>query len=136
MSEYEIADLAASTQAVFFQQLEIAQGMGDRVLGLVQQFGNLLFGYLLVAYFVGANLTRVQTAILTTLYLAWQARVSAVLYGISANATVLLEEMAETSPDTTLRLTVPSLMPTYLLLAGVTLASLYFMWSIRHPKKE
>ena len=136
MTEYEIADLAVSTQAVFFQQLELAQGMGDRALGLLQQFGNLLFGYLLVAYFVGANLTRVQTAILTTLYLAWQARISAVLYGISANGGVLIEEMARTSPDITLRLTVPSLMPTYVLLAGLTLASLYFMWSIRHPKKE
>ena len=136
MTEYEIADLAVSTQAVFFQQLELAQGMADRVLGLVQQFGNLLFGYLIVAYFVGANLTRVQTAILNTLYLAWQARISAMLYGIYANAAVLLEEMAETSPDTTGALTVPSLTPTYVLLAGVTLASLYFMWSIRHPKKE
>ena len=136
MTDYEIADLAVSTQAVFFQQLELAQGMGDRALALVQQFGNLLFGYLIVAYFVGASLTRVQTAILTTLYLAWQARVSAMLYGISANGAVILEEMAETSPDTTLALTAPSLMPTYLLLAGVTLASLYFMWSIRHPKKE
>jgi len=136
MTEYEIADLAVSTQAIFFQQLELAQGMGDRSVGLIQQFGNLLFGYLIVAYFVGASLTRVQTAILTTLYLAWQARVSAMLYGIFANLAVLLEEMAETSPDATHRITVPSLMPTYLLLAGVTLASLYFMWSIRHPKKE
>jgi hypothetical protein len=134
MTEYEIADLAVSTQEVFFQQWELAQGMGDRAFDLIQQFGNLLFGYLIVAYFVGAQLTRVQSAILTVLYLAWQVRLFFVLYGLQINGSILVEGMREISPD--VNLAIPSILAVLALLSCLTLASLYFMWSIRHPKTE
>jgi hypothetical protein len=134
MTEYEIADLAVSTQAIFFQQWEVAQGLGERVFDLMQQFGNLLFGYLIVAYFVGVKLTKVQLAILNVLYLIWQLRIFLILSIVGGNAGILLGEMREISPELTP--TGPSLLPSIALLSCLILASLYFMWSIRHPKKE
>ena len=134
MTEYEIADLAVSTQAIFWQQWQVGQGAADRLFDLIQQFGNLLFGYLIVAYFVGAQLTRVQSAILTTLYLVWQFRICLMLYGIGINGRIFFEEMRKISPELTPPM--PSILPVFALLSCLSLASLYFMWSIRHPKKE
>ena len=134
MTEYEIADLAVSTHANFLQQLELAQGLGERGFDLVQQFGNLLFGYLIVFYFIGAELTRVQSVILTALYLFWQVRLAALLYGMSINWDILRADMSKISPD--INLATPSLFWVYTMLFCLTIASLYFMWSIRHPKPE
>ena len=134
MTEYEIADLAVSTQANLLQQWELLQGFGDRGFDLIQQFGNLLFGYLIVVYFIGAELTRVQSIILTALYLFWQVRLAALLYGISFNAGTLLAEMKKISPD--INFAIPSLLWIYTLLFCLTIASLHFMWSVRHPKTE
>jgi hypothetical protein len=134
MTEYEIADLAISTQAIFWQQWEVAQGIAGRGLDLVQAFGNLLFGYLIVAYFVGAQLTKVQLAILNALYLIWQVRIFLLIYGAFTNAHTILGEMRKISPD--YDPATPSMLGVLALLSVLTLASLYFMWSIRHPKKE
>ena len=134
MTEYEIADLAISTQELFIQQQQLAQGMGERAFDVTQQFGNLLFGYLVVAYLVGAKLTKVQVAILNVLYLTWQLNSFRTLSIINVNAGVLLGQMREISPELTP--TPPSLLVALSLYSCLILASLYFMWSIRHPKKE
>ena len=134
MTEYEIADLALSTQEIFWQQLQVAQGSSERVFSLIQQFGNLLFGYLIVSYFVGAQLTRVQSVILTALYLFWQLRVGVAINAVAINAKFIVAELRNISPE--LELAIPSILGVYTLLAFLTLASLYFMWSVRHPKPE
>jgi hypothetical protein len=134
MTEYEIADLAVSTQELFIQQWQLGQGIGERVYDSIQQFGNLLFGYLMVAYFVGAKLTKVQLAILNVLYLIWQFRLFLSLRILSGNGNILLGEMRIISPELTPDY--PSILSLYALLTGLILASLYFMWSIRHPKTE
>ena len=132
MTEYEIADLALSTQAILWQQLQMAQGMADRISNFVQSFSNLLFGYLIVAYFVGAQLTKVQAGILTTLYLFWLVRLVFAFNLISTFAQTTLDEMKNISPD--FSPVIPSVWGMYSLLLCLTLGSLYFMWTIRHPK--
>jgi len=134
MTEYEIADLALSTQAIFWQQLQVAQGHAERAVDVIQQFGTLLFGYLIVAYFIGAQLTRVQAAILTALYLFWMARLVLVMNMIWVGAQFTLAEMKKISPD--LDPAVPSVLGLYAFFFILTLGSLYFMWTIRHPKTE
>ena len=134
MTEYEIADLAVSTQELVIQQWQLAQGMAERAFDIIQQFGNLLFGYLIVDYFVGAQLNRVQLAILNVLYLTWQLRLFFTLSIVGGNANILLGEMRTNSPE--LVPDGPSLLAALELLSCLILASLYFMWSIRHPKKE
>jgi hypothetical protein len=134
MTEYEVADLALSTQAIYWQQFQVAQSHMERVFDFFQQFGTVLFGYLIVAYLVGAKLTRVQAAILTTLYLFWIFRLVAVLNFIWTAAQNTLDEMRKISPD--FNPGTPSIWGVYGLLLCLTLGSLYFMWTVRHPKAE
>jgi hypothetical protein len=134
MTEYEIADLALSTQAIFWQQFQVGQGHMERIFDFFQQFGTVLFGYLIVSYFIGAQLTRVQAAILTTLYLFWLFRLVTVFNFIWIAAQNTLGEMRKISPDYSPA--VPSVWGVYALLLCLVLGSLYFMWSVRHPKTE
>ena len=111
MTDYEIADLALSTQEIFWQLSQLGQGSTERIYDLLQEFGNLLFGYLMVSYFVGAQLTRVQTAILTVLYPFWQVRVALAINAIMTNAVIILGEMKKISPD--IDPAIPSIEATY-----------------------
>jgi len=134
MTEYEIADLAVSTQELFWQQAQTLQGTLEQAFNALEYFGTLLFGYLMVAYFIGAKLTRVQVGIFTTLYLFWVVRLGVVLNIVLISSQMTIGEMRKISPD--LILHDPPVWGPYAILALLTLASLYFMWSVRHPKTE
>ena len=134
MTEYEIADLAASTQAIFWQQWQVAQGSFENMLSIMERLITVLFGYLIVAHFIGAKLSRVQAGIMTALYLFWLSRLFMVLGLLANNANIIFDEMRKISPIFTV--SIPSLLMLYFLLSMLTLASLYFMWSVRHPKTE
>ena len=73
MTEYEVADL------VFSRTMEV-QGLGalfqaqlDSSGELIQQFMTVLFGYLVAAHFIGADLSKRQVVIFSSLYAIWQA---------------------------------------------------------------
>jgi hypothetical protein len=134
MTEYEIADLAVSTQAIFWQQWQVAQGAFQNMLTIMERLITVLFGYLLVAHFIGAKLSRVQAGIMTALYLFWVSRLFMVLGLLANNANIIFDEMRKISPI--FAVSIPSLLMLYFLLSMITSASLYFMWSVRHPKTE
>ena len=134
MTEYEIADLAVSTQELLWLQSQVLQGNLQQAFNTLEYFGTLLFGYLMVAYFIGAQLTRVQVVILTTLYLFWVVRLGVMMNLVFISSHNTIDEMRKVSPD--LIIPIPSFWGPYSLLFLMTLASLYFMWSIRHPKEE
>ena len=134
MTEYEMADLALSTQAIFWQQIEVGQGHMERIFDFFQQFGQLLFGYLIVAYFIGAKLTRVQAAIFTALYVFWLVRSIIAFNVIWMAGQYTLGELREISPD--YNVSIPSVWGIYSLLLCLTLGSLYFMWTVRHPQTK
>jgi hypothetical protein len=134
MTEYEIAELAVSTQELYWQQAQVLQGTLEQVFNTFEYFGTLLFGYLMVAYFIGAQLTRVQVGILTTLYLFWVVRLGVVMNIILNGGQITIGEMRKISPDLILP-NAPVWGP-YAILTFLTLASLYFMWTVRHPKTE
>jgi hypothetical protein len=97
----------------------------------------LLFGYLVVAYFVGTHLTKAQSLIFSALYVAaflantFSATNSAfVAVGLQARY-VEVSGSSET----------PTLTPVFVLLGvmlnvSMLLASLYFMWSVRRSRPE
>ena len=134
MTEYELAELAVSTQELFWLQGQVLQGSLQQAFDTLEYFGTLLFGYLMVAYFIGAQLTRVQVGILTTLYLFWVVRLGVLLNVVFNSSQNIIGEMRKISPDHDPA--VPSILGVLTLLSVLTLASLYFMWSVRHPKKE
>ena len=107
MTEYEIADLAVSTQELFWLQAQVLQGTLDQTFNTLEYFGTLLFGYLMVAYFIGALLTRVQAGILTTLYVFWVVRLGVVLNVVLIGSQNTVGEMRKIAPDWTI--TIPSI---------------------------
>jgi hypothetical protein len=92
------------------------------------------FAYLTVAYLVGTKLSNVQLYIVSSLY-------------IITGGGFALAAVTYTQSFTALNSTYPDFRPTELwlipwtlfssaMLIGGMLASLYFMWDIRHPKPE
>ncbi len=138
MTEFEIAQLELMEVARAQGLLELVQGQGTLMQTDSTGFTTLLFGYLLVAYFIGAQLTRVQVSIFNMLYIF---SIGSVMYQLLVNAfsaMAFLERFYEISENTRGQ---TSLNPTYLAF-GVILgclvvsASLYFMWTVRRPKTE
>jgi hypothetical protein len=69
MTEYQMADLAFSKQEALMEMVGLLQTQAGNMTTVKTLYISLLFGYLLVAYFVGAALTRTQSVILTIRYL-------------------------------------------------------------------
>jgi hypothetical protein len=134
MTEYEIAELAVSTQELFWQQTQVMQGFAELTGGFFERFMTVLFGYLIVVYLIGARLTRVQAGILTMLYLFWLARLAMGVNLMMSGAFDTLDAMKILQPD----LAIPSspILSMFALLLLSTVASLYFMWNVRHSKTE
>jgi hypothetical protein len=92
------------------------------------------FAYLTVAYLVGAKLSNVQLYIVSAMYCitAGVFALAAVTYALSFTA--LTSTYREFNPtDFWL---IPWTSFSSVILIGGTLASLYFMWDVRHPKTE
>ncbi len=125
MTEYEYRDL-------FFTLVERSETAGLAFLTVVS-------GYLIVAYLVGADLKRGQAALISALFVGYStAQILAQLSQIDSlmRFSVTTAELFPNAPISTS----PALIqlgyawPFLELLA--MLASLKFMWDIRHPKTE
>ena len=122
MTEYELADLIASTNA--------------NSLVIITVMISLASAYLIVAWLVGGKLRTPQVVLINTLFVVFN-----IMFGLAwANrirvAISYQDELLEINPD---RLTVLSnwLLPAVsVFLIAVGLACLKFMWDIRHPRVE
>jgi len=141
MTEYEIADLALSKTFEAVGLGELYQAQLDSILGLVQQFMSVLFGFLAAAYFIGASLNRKQVVIFTSLYTVWQVWtiIHHTIRHYSAQVTFeKLRELGviENPHGMTDFLPQLSAFTQFLLLCAALLASLYFMWDTRRSKAD
>jgi hypothetical protein len=138
MTEYEIADLALSTQEGIRQQVGLVQETASLALTSLSVYFTLIFGYLIVAYFIGANLTRVQNAILTLLYLSIVILNRFAFLEIQQAGKDLSLGLMELMPDArqAALLTDSGIVISTVVFAASIIASLYFMWRVRHPKTE
>jgi hypothetical protein len=150
MTEYEIADLALSNASLIKEQAFLMQEGGGLVVDNLTLFYSLLFGYLLAAYAIGQKLSRIQVSILTILYLAAVAynrffgfiifRESLLQQSVTdemlkATSSPTLASAAILTPDLT---SVQAGMLAFVMsfVAMAVLASLLFMWSVRHPRED
>ncbi len=125
MTEYEYRDL-------FFSLVERSETAGLTFLTVVS-------GYLIVAYLVGADLKRGQAALISALFvgystaqiLAQMSQIGSLMRFSSATAELFPDALISTSPAL---IQLGYAWPFLELLA--MLASLKFMWDIRHPKTE
>ena len=139
MTEYEIADFAASK----VMQVEgLFSGIQVQIASVsegIQQFMTILFAYLAAAYFVGSRMDRVQVWLFTILYVFWQAWTMTAIYarglilGALQDRFFRLTEIERTRVGAVPDILMTSSLP---LLISVLLASLYFMWHVRRSKSE
>ena len=123
MTEYEILDLVGG---------ESAQSATQFTLYL-----SVLFAYLVTAYFVGDKLTRLQALLLSGLYVfvnlaqAWGMTLTMIRVG------ELMKRKAELSPLTEWEKGYVGYGNIWAIAMVIgVLASLYFMWNVRHPKAK
>jgi hypothetical protein len=138
MTEYEIADLALSTQEGIRQHVSLVQAQASLALTSLSVYFSLLFGYLLVAYFVGANLTWAQNGILTLLYLLTMIVNRTAFLGIQIAGRDLNIGLMELEPTARPQIVFADagIVGSTAIFAASIAASLYFMWRVRHPKTE
>ena len=112
-------------------------------MALSEQAGNAvalylttISAYLLVAYFVGASLDRLQTIIISVLFVVFALSFVAAIQTSLGNLVSIGNELEEIRPDW---IRYASAQVNLMLLVVDTcgvLVSLLFMWNIRHSKPE
>ncbi|MEP5570079.1 MAG: hypothetical protein ABJN62_19720 [Halioglobus sp.] len=103
-----------------------------------QMYFTLVSAYLAVSYLVGGNLTKAQASVISILYLVWVAAVISgqIIAGFSlVYIEVALDEINSIALPFGTRTPLNMYLFMFVQIAGV-LASLWFMWSVRHPKAE
>ena len=138
MTEFEIATLALQKAEGIRAQIQLVQAQGELMYNSSTTFITLLSGYLVVAYLVGARLAKSELVVLNGLYAffivqtGWSME-TAHSAGI-AHHKILLELQPER--EKLAFWTMESLLVSQAFIYVAAVASLYFMWSVRHPKSE
>jgi hypothetical protein len=125
MTEYEMAELVNS-------------GIANMLAGQAIYFTQL-GSYLLVAWFVGAKLTRFQAAFLSILFLVLTFAGMSNFLTLLLKNFALLEQLREMGSITAVRQVseaevISSVFVGFRVIIAV--AALLFMWQVRHPKAE
>ena len=139
MTEYEIADLAASKAFHLQGTVSLLQVQIGTISDAIQQFMYALFAFLAAAYFVGGSLNRRQVWIFTGIYTLWQIWTLAALVTRSYMILLIAEELkqaANSSPKFLAEMPLALSSTSLFLLIIALISSIYFMWSIRHPAPE
>jgi hypothetical protein len=103
---------------------------------------SIVSAYLIAAYAVGRNLTAVHTVIISVLYIACSSIFTASTLLFMTRIFNMLQAKVEMFPTGVWPVGYDALFTQYalsgfaLIMVGGIVASLYFMWSIRHPKKK
>jgi hypothetical protein len=137
MTEYEIADLALSNAEAIRSQIALMQEQSLVNNTRLNLFYTFLFGYLITAYVVGAALTKIQVSLLNLLYLV-AILINRRMYYLGLQQHQELKNGLRQLQD------VPSPPPLtnygfeFVIITSIImiLVSLFFMWSVRHPKTE
>ena len=117
MTEYELYSAisyfnaqSVSTFALFFTQIS---------------------GYLLVAYLLGAKLSRSQISILNLIYVLTAVLEIWIVFGGTSVAATLAEELRGINPETPVTVNMGTAYLASAILVFALLASLKFMWDVR-----
>ena len=125
MTEYEMTDIIMSRYAQMTEQASL--------------YFALVSGYLITAYVVGSRLTRLQVTVINTLYCLWTVGILGG-YINTVNDTIELEQVIRSVWATTTAGNISDLTSAAYSFAIVQtigiIASLVFMWSVRHPRTE
>lgn len=122
MTEYEITDVLIGRFSSMTEQASL--------------YFALVSGYLITAFFAGSRLSHLQVGVINCLFVVWTF---GLIGGYNTTVTAVIDlEAALSSMETTSATasnTIYAYSFTIVQVAGI-LASLVFMWSVRHPKAE
>ena len=139
MTEFEILQVEYMEKAYATSLIDNIYGptaaMGDQATVIF----TLIFGYLLVAHFMGSQLSRIQVLVLTICYLSMTIRLSIHTMFQAVVAGELQKELLNVL-DVTLEVPVAlqvwdKIDQPWWYFVYIT-ASLYYMWSVRRQKPE
>lgn len=118
--------------------IEMAQTADSNTIACFGILITLMSGYLVVAYLVGEKLTRAQVVIVNALYVISALSVMAAHSNHNYEALLARHHAHFADPQvaTAVDPALLTVIPTSLALINICLivSSLYFMWSIRHPR--
>ena len=122
MNEYEMTDLILSRYANIAEQASL--------------YFALVSGYLIMAYLIGEKLTRLQVSVVNGLFVLWTVGIL-MGYFTSVEAVFDLSQAIQNLENPTVGDNTGSAASFHMFSAiqvvGI-IASLVFMWSVRHPK--
>jgi len=122
LTEYELVDLAVSMQ--------------ETVTPPISVFITILSGYLVVAWLIGAKLTRTQVGLINALFIGFQVMLVLSWGGRWEFYFRLANALHSFDPDF-YAVTHPAIVSVFgILMVASIVGCLKFMWDIRHPKTE
>jgi hypothetical protein len=108
----------------------------DLLFNVLSIYLTVTSGYLAVAYVVGDKLTTHQVVVISVLYLFFALVSTWGAFGYAMRGIDYVEPLQVLNPDQMYYGHPAAAALTALLLLGGILASLSFMWSIRHPRSK
>ncbi len=117
----------------------LAQGETQNALVMNEYNLAALTGYLLIAYFIGANLTLFQVTFVNVVFVLQRAASYLSLQGILRRTSYFQERVSAIDSDIPMgQLALGGSGGTIqtILFIAITVGALVFMWQVRHPKSE
>lgn len=128
MTEYELGEVISNAAS---------NGMTSFTIWL-----SIASGYLVAAYSAGANLTTIQVLIVNILYFVCSVVFASITIIFVSRGVLLAGMKQELFPDSAIPLgydnaiAEAAVLGLVLIMVGGILATLYFMWNVRHSKAE
>ena len=116
--------------------IQTAQAIWGNVITMCTIEITLLTGYIVVAYLAGNDLNRSQVVIVNTLYILLSIFALMSIYSMSMRATEMAVLSISMSEQRNLGPTLWLPIGVAVIFAFCLLASLKFMWDVRHPRTE
>ena len=138
MTEYEVASLALEQASAIREQVALTQVQAEILTSIATTFWSVVFAYVAVAYFAGSGLSVLQVSILNFLYGLVVIWLIASYWGAHSAATYQYMELLALQPDRGMPFAwrVEVRYFGFALQALSTLASLWFMWTVRYGRDE
>ena len=115
------------------------------IIGLVENIGThlsiyltIVTAYLVAAYLVGKNLTRLQVSVATFIFVVayiFEALFLTVLFRSIVNATRAYSERFSVHSEANIYMVYGTQVVALVILIVIFISSIWFMWSVRHSKQ-
>ena len=122
-----------------FELLEVLDNYSTQQMMFTTLYFTLVSTFLVTIYLAGQNLSRVEAAVVSSVYIVWVCFLPAGQYGMSQQSATAVSQLVSmnsdfvlSSPDTLVTVSAGFMFLQYL----AVVASLLFMWRVRRSKTE